>query len=804
MGKLLIPSRWRKLIQDMSRNKTRTLLVVLSIAVGVAAIGIVRNAHNLMERDLFEAFMRSNPHSASLNLTPFGTDLADAVRNLPTVDYAQARKTLDVDVYDQNAASHELNLIAVPDYNRIEVNKFFPVEGSINPGIREVLLERETAAFLELGIGDTARIIKDDRVFELHVTGIVHDLSQTPPSFFGLTYGYISLETMQWLGEAPAYDTLDIVTSAPADDLKHVLAVIDDLEGRTLNPAGVQLISIFFPRLSNGPRSYWAQEQVSGIYVVMDAMGILSILLSAGLVINTISAILNQQVLEIGILRSVGAQRKQIIGMYLANVLAFSLMALALAIPMGLIGSWWMAEFIAIQMNLDLTRPELYPDVLLLQVVIGLIVPLAAGLAPILHGSRISVFDAFYSQGLSDGGSSGWLNRSLNRFQKVTRPLALSVRNTFRKKTRLAFTLITLTLAGGMFISVFSTRTSLQGQLDEINRYLNFDIAIRTLSTAKLPTVEREALRLDGVQTAEGWAIRIGNIVFADDTRSSDVLIYSTPHPDPATIDLDLLAGSWLQPDQPNGVVISKDVLDEFPDLDIGDELTLLMNNREHTFQVAGISGRFVAQPVAYMNYARFTQITGTSSPVSEVRLHMAPDQQSREAIQDALIRVEDHFNTAGLSSSKADTFIETLDRIAENFNIILIFLVIMASLLAVVGGLGLAGTMSMNVLERTREIGVLRAVGASSRAVRRIVLVEGMVIGLTSWAFGVVLALPLGRALSNTVGMAVFNDTIQFYYSAGGAVVWLILAVIIGAAASIAPAQRASSLTVREVLAYS
>ncbi len=85
----------------MARNKTRTLLVVLSIAVGVAAIGIVRNAHNLMERDLFEAFMRSNPHSASLNLTPFGSDLADAVRNLPTVDYAQARKTLDVDVYDQ-------------------------------------------------------------------------------------------------------------------------------------------------------------------------------------------------------------------------------------------------------------------------------------------------------------------------------------------------------------------------------------------------------------------------------------------------------------------------------------------------------------------------------------------------------------------------------------------------------------------------------------------------------------------------------------------------------------------------------
>ena len=804
MAKLLIPSRWRKLIQDMTRNKTRTLLVVLSIAVGVAAIGIVRNAHHIIERDLFDAFMSTNPHSASLNLSPFPGDLADDVRNFSSIEYAQARKSLNVDALGLDSSTEDLTLIAVPDYDRIEVDLFKSVAGSTEPGLRQVLLERETAEYLSLGIGDTLEIQKEDRVYYLEVTGIVHDLSRTPPSFFGLTYGYVNIETMQWMGQTRYYDTLDIVTNEPSDNLDHVLDVVNDLEERVLQPSGVTLYSIFFTRLSNNPRSYWAEEQTKGIYVVMDAMGILCILLSAGLVINTISSILNQQVREIGIMRSIGARRRQVFQMYMVNVLAFSIMALVIALPLGMLGSWGMAQYIAFQLNMDLGSMNLQPDVILLQVVTGLIVPLAAGLIPILHGSGISVFNAIYSQGISHGGKSDWINQGMSRIKKVTRPFALAVRNTFRKKTRLAFTLITLTLAGGMFISVFSTRTSLQGQLDEINRFLNFDISIRTFSTIKLPTAEREAERIPGVDSAEGWANMIANISYPDNRKGSDLLIYSTPHENPTTMDLDILSGAWLNTRDPNGIVISKDVLDENPGLEVGSEIVLDILDRKHTFHVVGISGRFVSQPVMFMNYDAYSRVSGTSMPVSQVRLHLTPEQgATRAGINEALVNLQDHFETAGLSNSEADTFVETLDRIAENFNVILVFLVIMASLLAVVGGLGLAGTMSMNVLERTREIGVLRAVGASNRDVRKIVLVEGMVIGLTSWILGVLLALPLGRALSNAVGTAVFNDTIRFYYSATGAGVWLALALLIGAVASIAPAQRASSLTVREVLAY-
>jgi putative ABC transport system permease protein len=126
-----------------------------------------------------------------------------------------------------------------------------------------------------------------------------------------------------------------------------------------------------------------------------------------------------------------------------------------------------------------------------------------------------------------------------------------------------------------------------------------------------------------------------------------------------------------------------------------------------------------------------------------------------------------------------------------------------MAVLLAVVGGLGLMGTMSINVLERIREIGVIRAIGASDGAVQQIVIVEGVLIGLLSWLMGVVIALPVSMLLSQVVGELILQDALTYTFSVSGALLWLVIVVTLAALASFLPARNASRLTVREVLAY-
>jgi putative ABC transport system permease protein len=136
-------------------------------------------------------------------------------------------------------------------------------------------------------------------------------------------------------------------------------------------------------------------------------------------------------------------------------------------------------------------------------------------------------------------------------------------------------------------------------------------------------------------------------------------------------------------------------------------------------------------------------------------------------------------------------------------FDIILVVLVVMAGLLAIVGALSLTGTMGMNVLERTREIGVLRAVGAANPAVRQVVVVEGIVVGLMSWVFATMLSAPVGRVLAGAVIQSVLKAQTNFQYSVIGVIVWLAIVVVIGIVSSLGPARNAVRLSVREVLDY-
>jgi putative ABC transport system permease protein len=110
---------------------------------------------------------------------------------------------------------------------------------------------------------------------------------------------------------------------------------------------------------------------------------------------------------------------------------------------------------------------------------------------------------------------------------------------------------------------------------------------------------------------------------------------------------------------------------------------------------------------------------------------------------------------------------------------------------------------MGLNVLERTREIGVLRAVGASHTSVRKVVVIEGAAVALMSWAFSAALSYPVGRLLSEAVVRTAFGSAAPFRYSTPGLVVWLVVVILIGVAASLAPARSAVRLTVREVLNY-
>jgi putative ABC transport system permease protein len=797
-----IPAQWRKVMTDVWRYKARTILVILSIAVGVFAVGMTINAGQIIRRDLNTPYRASNPASITLHLSPFGDDLASAVEGLREVRQAEPRREVSAEVQVGEDEWMDIGLDALPDYERVRVNRFTLERGAAAPGLRQILLERMTADLLGIGVGDrvTIRLPEDERSYDLEVAGIVHDMHAMPIAFFEQGAGYVSRDTLGWMGLDTRYDTLYVVTQDESSKA-HILEVAGMVRERIVEPAGYQVYSV--EPFEGEPGSHWASGMVSGVLIILTVMGLMCILLGAGLVINTISALITRQVKQIGIIRSVGGLRRQITAMYLAMVLFFCLIALVIGIPLGLVGAKGLAGAIGGALNFDISQVSLPPSVALIQVGVGLLIPLGAALAPILSGTGIPVYDAIYQDGNISTVNKGAVESVLGAVKGLPSPTVLAVRNTFRRKARLVFTLVTLTLAGATFIGAFSTHRTMSAKIAGMGDYYQLDVELSVPGGANRYTVEREALRVSGVGLAEGWYQTSARFVFADRSESEEVIATAVPV-DTATIAPRLIEGRWLEAGDTDAIVVNEDLLEKVPGLAVGDVVTLRVGDAERAYHVVGILSAHLTGARLYAPYEFFTKVNGAQNVANVVRVRASsggflsgPEQE--QLGEQLLSRFED----AGLGGGEFDTQYDLVVSNMGNFDILLSVLLLMSGLLALVGGLGLAGTMGLNVLERTREIGVLRAVGATNPSVRKVVLFEGIFVGLISWLLALAGSLPIGLALSKVVAATVLNAPAEFLFSARGMWLWLALVLVIATAASLAPARRASQLTVREVLAY-
>jgi putative ABC transport system permease protein len=268
-------------------------------------------------------------------------------------------------------------------------------------------------------------------------------------------------------------------------------------------------------------------------------------------------------------------------------------------------------------------------------------------------------------------------------------------------------------------------------------------------------------------------------------------------------IDPIITSGRWLGPGDENAIVIGNHLLNMFPDLKVGDWLTVEINGKETKWHIVGvysITGN-VSPPLLYANYEYISRLAGEPGMVYSLRVlttdHSAATQKR---VNDQLQALFKERGIQVTSTTLGTQFIE--DQKAQT-DILVYFMLVMAALIAVVGGLGLMGTMSVNVLERTREIGVMRAIGASNWDIQAIVLTEGMVIGILSWAVSLFLSVPITNVLCYGVGMAILTAPMPTVYGVSGMMAWLVFTVALGSLASALPARRASSLTVRDTLAY-
>jgi putative ABC transport system permease protein len=471
----------------------------------------------------------------------------------------------------------------------------------------------------------------------------------------------------------------------------------------------------------------------------------------------------------------------------------------------------------AVFLNFDIASFAVPAWVYLLEIGVGLVVPLLAGAWPVLRGTAVSVREALAGASVSGAFGTRRLDRLVAGVRGLSRPVLLSVRNAFRRRTRMLSTLGTLAAGGLFFMSALTVRESIIGTLDRMFQAFRFDLSATFAPPVPREAVERIASRVPGVVGSEGWITteaaldRPGEAAPQSPAAGHGVAALPVDRFAIAALPIDstmlafhIVEGRGLRADDTNALVVNTRLRANEPSLVPGAEVSLRMGHRPVTFRVVGVHREPFTPPTAYVPRAFLDSLGGhLDGMTNSVRLAVDPRRLDPESLVALKAALEEGLVREGLRPAAIASKGERRVGFDEHMKMIYVFLVVVSCVLGTVGGLGLATTMTLNVLERRRELGVLRAIGASPRAVWAIVLAEAVLVVVLAWAVATLAAWPVSRWMGNALVRSFVRAPLDFVFEWRGPAVWLVVSLGLAVLASALPAWRASRLSVREALAH-
>lgn len=796
----MMASRWKKVWADFWGNRGRTLLTIITIAVGALAVGFNSNLGLYMNESMDTDFLTANPSEGEVYAYPLTDEMVKAARDVPGVEAAQGFSSVSARIVRPDGTYVSIGFDLMEDPNDLTLNRVKPAEGEAaipRYGDKEAVLEA-SAKSLGYQPGDTILLeLSDGKRREVTLAGYLHDPTGFPYNLTNQANAFVNEDTFEWLGgDLSNYNQLAVSVAERQTDQEHVMAVCQTVADR-LERAGA---TVYYVNVYQ-PGHHFAYSITQGVFLVLSILGYLTVLLSGFLIVNTITALMTQQTRQIGIMKAVGGGALQIFGMYLTLMTGFGLCALLIAVPLANGAAQNIGGGMAQWLGFYPVKYQGYAATFIQQVLVAIVVPILASILPIYNSARVTVREALSDYGL--GGNAKMKEERVNKNSVlIPRPIRISLRNTFRRKVRLGLTLFTLVLGGAIFIGVYNLWASFDQVIEDIQGYFLADINISFDKGYRYDKVANIAMSVPGVEGAEGWLEWTGTLEMSGKDKGTQILFVAPPSTS-TLIDPIITSGRWLQPGDENAIVIGNHLLQIFPDLKVGDWLTIDIDGKKTKWLIVGtysITGN-ISPPLLYVNYEYLSALVGAPEAAYSLRIVTAQhDPATQRRVND---QIQAAFEQHGIQIQSTQLGADFIRDQKAQTDILVYFMLVMAALIAIVGGLGLMGTMSINVLERTREIGVMRAIGASNGDIQAIVITEGLAIGIISWAISIFLSIPITNALCFGVGMSILTAPMPVVYGASGIIAWLIFTIVLGTLASAFPARRASKLTVRDTLAY-
>jgi putative ABC transport system permease protein len=783
----------RKSVTDLSRRRSRAFFIVATLALAVTSIGIFA-LPTLMNRAMDSVVASDRLPDLTVDTRPLMLDRAQLARlgALPNVRAVEARSFFGGSVFVGNRLAFA-HVLGVSDFARQQVNVVHVTSGTA-PGDGAVLTDAQNArqGLLSVHAGQTLRIIgADGVVHRLAVSGEGRNLAgdQTVTQngvivLYGTPATVTALSGIR--GEEDLFfrlaDTRPTAVTTTIAAVRRTLATVPGFIGFTDLP---QVRSA-----GDWPGKSGYQQFTKFLYVIT----ILALLAALVLISNTITTLVSEQTAEIGIMKALGGRRRQIAAIYLRTTLLFGALGTVVGIVVGIVVANLVTSYFGSTLYAVNTGFGLDWTIVLVSLVVGLLAPPLAALPAIRRATRVPVREALQATGSAVGGQDAG-DRLLRRIRFLPHTAQIGLRSLGRRRRRsistalvIGFAVATLLGVQGLAAGIRDVSTASWGdhgedvKIDQVGvRPLDSRAANLIRATPGVATVEPMFVTDVGLngKSAKIWAVR------------------------PVTMfHYRIAAGRWYTPAeaQAHVAVVERD-LARVTGTRIGDVIRVQTASGPTSLRVIGISsnqqesGTAIYTPLATMH----TILGGVESDANDYWVRTT--SHNHAFIDLTTTRLEATLTKHGYDVTSEIKYVKLANEVAS-FSTLTTSITVVGLLIVAIGLVGLANALTMSVLERTREIGILRTIGARARDIRRIFATETIALATAGW----LIAIPLGYLLDRLLVWLVkevVNADIPVTYPAANLTIALVGTILLSLLITLVPIRHAVHYKPGEALRY-
>jgi putative ABC transport system permease protein len=724
----------RKSVTDLSRRRARTVFTVATLALAVASISFLA-IPTLIDRAMQEEVRAGRLADATVSMRPLELtegQLAD-LSSLPNVAAVEPSMRVDARVLVGGRRAPAL-VIGVRDFARQRVD-LVRLDSGAFPGPREVLTEVQNAnvGVFDRGTGDTATVVGAG---EVQITGVGRN---TPGGEVvqdeDLIVLYATAETLAALSGERGYDQLAFLVRDPSrgaetvEAVRHYLDTVPGFTGFTGLPD------------LRAPGDWPGKEETQAFADLLSVITLLALLSALVLVSNTMTTLVAEQTGEIGIMRAVGARGRQVALVYLRTAALLGLLGALAGVALGillanLLSGYFGTTFWAVDVGLGVDA-----TVVVASLVVGVLAPVLAALPAIRRAVRVDLREALQSTGSAVGAQDSG-DRLLRRARFLPRTMQIGLRGLGRRKRRSLATALIVALAVGNLLAVLSlaaaatesSRTSWSNHLEDV----------------RLWTTSRDLFDARALLTLEatpGVARAQPALVSDAKLAGEEAFVWGVPRE--PLFRYRLSDGRWFSAAEERArerVAVLERNLAQFTGVEVGDRVAVTTVAGDTQLRVVGLATN--QQEDGTVLYLPLTTLRSVLRLPTGVSTYWIKTTSSDEALIDRTTTLlDDRLTALGYDVGTEISYVMERDEIEESRSLtttigVLGFVIVAMSMV------GLANAITMSIIERTREIGILRCIGARARDVRRIFATEGLALALGGWLLGI----PLGYALTRLI----------------------------------------------------